>query len=87
MRDKGLVFDEMRRAQQTLARPFSERWIKLAIGLAFLLLLASQAARRLTVAPQSRANDRAIRHGGAWVARLDSAAEVVGGASGGADAE
>ena len=87
MRDKGLVFEEMRRAQQTLARPFSRRWIELAIGLALLLLLASQAARRVIAAPQSRVNDRGIRHGGAWAARLDSAVEVVGGASSGADAE
>jgi len=87
MRDKGLVFDEMRRAQQTLTRPFSERWIELAIGLAFLLLLALQAERRVSVAPQSPEDDRRIRHRGAWTARLDSAVEVVGGASGGADAE
>ena len=87
MRDKGLVFDEMRRAQQTLARPFSERWIELAVGLAFLLLLALQAERRATIAPSPRADDREIRHGGAWTARLDSAAEDVGGANGGADAE
>ena len=87
MRDKGLVFDEMRRAQQTLARPFSERWIELAVGLAFLLLLALQAERRATVAPPSRADDREIRHREAWTVRLDSAAEDVGGANGGADAE
>ena len=87
MRDKGLVFDEMRKAQRTLARPFSERWIELAVGLALLLLLALQVERRVTVAPPSRADDREIRHRDTWTARLDSAAEDVGGANGGADAE
>ena len=41
MRDKGLVFEEMRRARRTFGVRGGVRWFDFAIALAILLLVAA----------------------------------------------
>jgi len=60
MRDKGLVFDEMRKQRHALGRPFPESWIALAVGFAILILLVSLAAERRAV---ERASGEKVRRG------------------------
>jgi hypothetical protein len=86
MRDKGLVFDEMRKARQTIERPFSERWIEFALEFGLILLLGLSAARELGISARSHTQVREISVRGPSGARLDSVRAAVGGANDGADA-
>ena len=84
MRDKGLVFDEMRRQRRALGRPFLEGWIALVVELALVALLASLAAERGILARASRERLLRDRVGALAPAALDRSGGLVGGAGDGA---
>ena len=45
MRDKGLVFEEMRKTRRTLGLEESVLWIGMVLGLGLLLLAAASMVR------------------------------------------